>query len=661
MKKQTIAIIALVIAQIFWGASYLMSDFALEVFPAATLVTIRISIAAIVLGVVGLLIGQLQKIEFKDWKYFLLASFSEPFVYFLCEAESLSHVSPTIASVMLSFIPLLTPVFAFFLLREKVTLMNILGIVISVVGVLMIILDGGKLSADVLGILLLFIAVLASIVYTLVLRKIPEKYNTLTVVFYMFCTSLLFFVPTMLVREMSIVRAIDWSADATWNAFGAIVGLALSASCIAFLFFSYGVRAIGPTRANVFNNIQPGVTAILAWVIGAIGLYQAAAQCDLINKTFFDCVVEAAPEWIMLLGIVVVIAGMFISQMNVKQQILKFKVIMLSKIIKEDYIVQSRRFIDNANKILLTGHISPDGDSLGATLGLYHLLKQLGKDVMVMVPNRYPSFFEWMPGIDKVFVMEENKTEAVKIIKEADLIFCVDYNTLDRVNGMKPLIEQSKAKKIMIDHHLDPNINCDVVISHPEISSASELAFRFMCRMGFYQEVSLESAECIYTGMMTDTGGFTYNSNNPEIYIIIKALLEKGVDKDAIYNKVFHTYSEDRLRLLGYCLNKMEIIPECNAAIIVLTQEELHRFNYKVGDTEGIVNIPLQIENVNKSVLVREDKTQIKLSFRSQGDVAVNTMAEKFGGGGHKNAAGGESTQSMEETLDKLRRVLING
>jgi phosphoesterase RecJ-like protein len=661
MKKQTIAIIALVIAQIFWGASYLMSDFALKIFPAATLVSIRISIAAAVLGVVGLITGQLKKIEFRDWKYFLLAAFAEPFVYFLCEAESLNHVSPTIASVMLSFIPLLTPIFAFFLLKEKVTLMNVLGIVVSVAGVLMIILDGGELSADVLGILLLFIAVLASIVYTLVLRKIPERYNTLTVVFFMFCTSLLFFVPTMLVRELPQVMAIDWSADVTWNAFGAIVGLALSASCIAFLFFSYGVRTIGPTRANVFNNIQPGVTAILAWIIGAVALYQAGRQCELLEKSFFVCVKEAAPAWIMIWGIVVVVAGMFISQMNVKQQILKFKVIMLSKIIKEDYIVQSRRFIDNANKILLTGHISPDGDSLGATLGLYHLLKQLGKDVIVMVPNRYPAFFSWMPGIDKVFVMEENKTEAVKVIKEADLIFCVDYNTLDRVNGMKPLIEQSKAKKIMIDHHLDPNIDCDVVISHPEVSSASELAFRFMCRMGFYQEVSLETAQCIYTGMMTDTGGFTYNSNNPEIYIIIKALLEKGVDKDAIYNKVFHTYSEDRLRLMGYCLNKMEIIPECNSAIIVLTQEELQRFNYKVGDTEGIVNMPLQIENVNKSVLVREDKTQIKLSFRSQGDVAVNTMAEKFGGGGHKNAAGGESTQSMEETLDKLRRVLING
>ena len=652
------AIIALVIAQIFWGASYLMSDFALKVFPAAMLVSMRISIAAIVLGVVGLITRQLQKIEFRDWKYFLLAAFAEPFVYFLCEAEALNHVSPTIASVMLSFIPLLTPVFAFFFLREKVTLMNVLGIVISVVGVLMIILDGGKLSADVLGILLLFIAVLASIVYTLVLRKIPERYNTLTVVFFMFCTSLLFFVPTMLVRELPQVMTIDWAADTTWNAFGAIVGLALSASCIAFLFFSYGVRAIGPTRANVFNNIQPGVTAILAWIIGAVTLYQTAIQCEAIDKSFFECVKEAAPAWIMLLGIVVVIAGMFISQMNVKQQILKFKVIMLSKIIKEDYIVQSRRFIDNANKILLTGHISPDGDSLGATLGLYHLLKQLGKDVTVMMPNRYPAFFSWMPGIDRVFIMEENKTEAIKIIKEADLIFCIDYNTLDRVNGMKPLIEQSKAQKIMIDHHLDPNINCDVVISHPEVSSASELAFRFMCRMGFYQEVSLETAECIYTGMMTDTGGFTYNSNNPEIYIIIKALLEKGVDKDAIYNKVFHTYSEDRLRLMGYCLNKMEVLADCNAAIIVLTQEELQKFNYKVGDTEGIVNIPLQIENVNKSVLVREDKTQIKLSFRSQGDVPVNTMAEKFGGGGHKNAAGGESTQSMEETLDKLRRTL---
>lgn len=331
---------------------------------------------------------------------------------------------------------------------------------------------------------------------------------------------------------------------------------------------------------------------------------------------------------------------------------------MFRKIIDDKSIQAASKLIDAADCILLTGHISPDGDALGASLGLYHFLFNMGKKVVVMVPNRYPGFFNWMPGIDGVVIMEEAKAESVRIIKESDLIFCIDYNSLDRVNGMKPIIEQSKAKKIMIDHHLNPEIPCDVVISHPEVSSSSELMFRFICRMGYYEELSRQSAECLYTGMMTDTGGFTYNSNDREIYTIIGYLLDKGIDKDEIYNRVFNTYSENRLRLLGYCLTKMEVLDDCNAAIICVTQEELIRFNHKVGDTEGFVNIPMQIANVNKSVFVREDKDKIKLSFRSQGDVPVNIMAEKFGGGGHKNAAGGESYVSMQETLDRLRRVL---
>lgn len=331
---------------------------------------------------------------------------------------------------------------------------------------------------------------------------------------------------------------------------------------------------------------------------------------------------------------------------------------MFRKIIEEKKIQSAAKIIDGAENILLTGHISPDGDALGACLGLYHLLINMGKKVIVMVPNRYPDFFKWMPGIDGVVIMEEAKTESVKIIKAADLIFCIDYNSLSRVNGMKPLIEQSKAKKIMIDHHLNPEVPCDVVISHPEVSSSSELMFRFICRMGYYEEMSKETAECIYTGMMTDTGGFTYNSNDREIYTIIGYLLDKGINKDEIYNKVFNTYSEDRLRLLGYCLTKMEVLNDCNAAIICVTQDELTRFNHKIGDTEGFVNIPMQIADVNKSVFVREDKDKIKLSFRSQGDVPVNIMAEKFGGGGHKNAAGGESYVNMSETIDKLKRVL---
>lgn len=297
MKKQTIAIFALVIAQVFWGASYLLSDRALQVFSPAFLVTLRISIAAIVLGIIGLTTGKIQKVKLKDFKFFVLAAFVEPFVYFLCEAKALnSGVSPTITSVMISLIPLLTPVFAYIVLREKVTWTNLLGIIVSIIGVLMIILDkDGEMSVSMVGFVLLFIAILASISYTLVLRKIPEHYNTLTIVFYNFCISLCFFIPTSLITEWDKISSLQWNQD-TINAFYAIIALALSASCVAFLFFSFGVRIIGPNRANVFNNIPPGVTAILSIFI--------------LN--------EMMPllKWI---GLVIVIIGMFISQINVSK------------------------------------------------------------------------------------------------------------------------------------------------------------------------------------------------------------------------------------------------------------------------------------------------------------------------------------------------------
>lgn len=331
---------------------------------------------------------------------------------------------------------------------------------------------------------------------------------------------------------------------------------------------------------------------------------------------------------------------------------------MLSKIIEEEDIDTAKRLIYNANHIVVTAHISPDGDAVGSTLGLYHFLMKIGKDVVVILPNRFPAFLNWMPGSDKIVIMEEKTAETVSLMKAADLVFCVDYNSIDRINGLKPLMEQSKAKKIMIDHHPYPGDFCDVTISYPEISSASELVFRFICRMGYFQEITLEGAECIYTGMMTDTGGFTYNSNSAEIYSIIYELINKGIDKDAIYRRVFNTYSADRMKLMGYCLSKMVVMPEEHTAYIVLTQEEKRRFNYKVGDTEGFVNMPLQIEGICKSVFVREDTDKVKLSFRSQGDVPVNTWAAEFGGGGHLNAAGGESYLSLEETIKKLVEII---
>lgn len=308
MNKQTLAIFALIVSQIFWGASYLMSDYALQVFRPATLVSLRMIIAAIVLGAIGLATGQLQRMHLRDFKFFLFASFCEPFVYFLCEAESLTRVSPTVASVVLSLIPLFTPVFAFIVLREKVTIMNICGIVISLVGVMMIIINRqGRLDADIIGIVLLFVAMVSSITYTLMLRKIPAEYNILSIVFYMFCTSLLFFLPTALVRDYQSIVSIDFSLPDTVNAIWMVVALSLSSSCIAFLFFSFGVRTLGPTRANVFNNIQPGVTAVFAWILA------------LVTHT------DPAMTIVKWLGIVVVIVGMFISQVDLKKKVKTFR------------------------------------------------------------------------------------------------------------------------------------------------------------------------------------------------------------------------------------------------------------------------------------------------------------------------------------------------
>lgn len=304
MKKQTLAIFALVISQIFWGASYLMTDYALQVFRPASLLCMRIFFAAVVLGLIGWATGQLQKLHFRDVKFFFIAAFCEPFIYFLGEAEGLTRVSPTLASVVLSFIPLFTPVFAFLVLRERVTLMNILGIIVSLGGVLMIIINrNGGLDADIVGIVVLLVSVMASITYTLILRKIPAEYNILTIVFYMFCASLLFFIPTALIREYSDIVAIDFSAHLTHNAIWTVIALALTSSCIAFLFFSFGVRTLGPTRANVFNNIQPGVTAVLAWALAIV----TGVPSDM--------------TWVKWVGIAVVIVGMFISQVEFKRKI----------------------------------------------------------------------------------------------------------------------------------------------------------------------------------------------------------------------------------------------------------------------------------------------------------------------------------------------------
>jgi phosphoesterase RecJ-like protein len=333
---------------------------------------------------------------------------------------------------------------------------------------------------------------------------------------------------------------------------------------------------------------------------------------------------------------------------------------MLNRVISEDNIQKAKKLVLNSDKIVIVTHLAPDGDALGSSLGLYHFMMELGKKVQVIVPNDYPAFLHWMPGTKSVTNAEWHGRNADLAIAAADLIFCLDFNTPKRISQLENPVRQSKAKKILIDHHLSPADFCDVTISHPEISSTSELIFRFICRMGMFEYVNQPCAECIYTGMMTDTGAFTYNSSSYAIYYIIGELLQKGIDKDAIYSKVYNQYSEGRVRMQGYILyEKMKIFDEYKTSLITLSEREHLKFNAERGDTEGFVNIPLSMEKIVFSAFIREDKDIIRISLRSKGMFPTNRFAaEVYGGGGHQNASGGEFSGTLEEAVEKFEAAL---
>ena len=226
---------------------------------------------------------------------------------------------------------------------------------------------------------------------------------------------------------------------------------------------------------------------------------------------------------------------------------------MLSKVIAQANIDHAEKWFERADKIVIVTHVSPDGDAIGSSLGLWHFLESQEKTVNVIVPNAFPDFLRWMPGAKDIIRYDKYTEFANKLLNEADVICCLDFNALSRIDAMADAVAQSPARKMMIDHHLNPEAFCRIIISHPEISSTSELVFRLICRLGYFEDITKEGAECIYTGMMTDTGGFTYNSNDREIYFIISELLSKGIDKDEIYRKVYNTYSEGTFTPDGIC------------------------------------------------------------------------------------------------------------
>lgn len=317
------------------------------------------------------------------------------------------------------------------------------------------------------------------------------------------------------------------------------------------------------------------------------------------------------------------------------------------------------QLLKNAKRVVVLGHSAPDGDAMGSSLGWAEYLRNIGKHVSIVMPNPAADFLRWLPGAQNVlfYTDEEHQSAARKAIAEADLICCLDFNQLSRLReDVSALVEKSKAKRIMVDHHLNPDsTGMAMVVSRPKASSASELVFRLINELGGYDRMTRSGACCIYCGMMCDTGSFTFNSADPEVYLIIAMLLAKGIDKDKIYRNVFHSFSANRLKFWGYMLHeKLKFYAGGRASIMTYNCEEMKRFKFIRGDAEGLVNQPLQVRGCRLSISLREDTDLdvIRVSLRSVDDVPCNQIsAEFFNGGGHLNASGGELACTLEEAV----------
>ena len=315
-------------------------------------------------------------------------------------------------------------------------------------------------------------------------------------------------------------------------------------------------------------------------------------------------------------------------------------------------------------RIVICAHKSPDGDAIGSSLGWAYYLRSLGKDPVICVPDMIPDALSWMPGCDAIVRYDRHPRQVERAFAEADLVFCLDFGSVGRLDEMDHVLANCKAPRIAIDHHLAPNLETEMMISFPHASSASELVFRLVWQLGGFDQLDKTWATCVYCGMMTDTGGFTYNSTNPDIYYIICQLLSKGIDKDKIYRNVFNNARLSAIRLHGYLMNeKLQVIESLHASYYSVTREELKKYNFIKGDLEGLVNEPLRIKGHRLSISLREDTdvdNQVLVSLRSVDDFPCNKMAEQFfNGGGHRNASGGKLHCSIPEAEQIAQKAIL--
>ena len=337
---------------------------------------------------------------------------------------------------------------------------------------------------------------------------------------------------------------------------------------------------------------------------------------------------------------------------------------MLDNIMTDGECSTLRSLLESCSMPVLCCHQNADGDALGAVLAVGEVLRLLGKEPLMVVPDQYPDYLQWLPNSEKIVRYDKRRDYVDTVLKLADLIICLDFNTLARTDQMEVALSGSPAKKVLIDHHLDPDVDAVVKVSQPKASSTCELVFRVVWQLELFDQLGKHFAVPVYCGMMTDTGGFTYNSTDCDIYYIISQLLTKRIDKDKIYRNVYHNYSEHRLRMVGHVLCNCLVVDEArHAAYYTLSREDQKRFHFVKGDAEGLVNMPLQIKGLKLSISLREDteKQMIWVSLRSVDDFPCNEVAARFfNGGGHLNASGGKLQCTLPEAVDIVKKAFIS-
>jgi len=325
--------------------------------------------------------------------------------------------------------------------------------------------------------------------------------------------------------------------------------------------------------------------------------------------------------------------------------------------------IELQSFLDTPKNIVIIGHRNPDGDAMGATLGLYHYLKKKGHNPTVVVPNEYPKFLHWLPGSENTYRFDWQNSQSQRAINASDIIFLLDFNALHRVgHDMQNTLESYQKDFVLIDHHQQPD-EFSYMYSDTEMCSTCQMVYHFIEKMGDIDLLDSDIATCLYTGIMTDTGSFRFRSTTSLTHRVIANLIDNGAENDRIHSNVYDSSTYGRLQLLGQALSNLKVLPAYKTAYITLTDQEKVANNFTKGDTEGIVNYALSIEGVVMAAIFIEDKEQeiIKISFRSKGTFSVNQFArENFSGGGHDNAAGGKSDLSMDETIKKFKSLLPN-